>query len=155
MIGCHDFVLCFLVSVSMSLYRVVLCLLCFVFHALMCPLSSSVYFPMFFPLAPSVCCVPFMFSHVLLPFVTTPGLLPPLSSPVPHLFISVCIFGLCVTFTPCPVIVCPLNVPVCVASDPVPDSVLVMLLIKVSCLAFFRVSWYVLDFEFCILHFLI
>ena len=48
---------------------------------------------MFSSLALSVCCiVPFMFSHMLLPFVITPGLLPPLSSPVPCLFISVCVF---------------------------------------------------------------
>ena len=74
------------------------CVFCFVFfHALMCPLSSPVYFPVFFPLAPSVyCIVPFMFSHVLLPFVTTPGLLPPLS---PHLFLvcsSVSVYLVCV-----------------------------------------------------------
>ena len=58
--------------------------------------------PVFSPLAPSVCCiVPFIFSHVLLPLVTSPGLLPPLSSPVPHLVISVCVFSLWVSFTPC------------------------------------------------------
>ena len=67
------------------------------FHALMCSLSSPGCFPMFLPKAPSVCyIVPFMFSHVLLPFVTTPGLLQ---------FISVCVFSLCVPFTPCLVIV--------------------------------------------------
>ena len=42
-------------------------------------------FPMFSPLSHSVCCiVPLMFSPVLLPLVTAPGLLPPLSS---HLFL--------------------------------------------------------------------
>ena len=53
-----------------------------------------------------VCFVPFMFSHMLLPLVTSPGILPPLSSPVPHHVISVCVFSLCVPFSPCPVIVC-------------------------------------------------
>ena len=61
---------------------------------------------MFSPLAPSVCCIPFMFSHVLLPLVTSPGLLPPLS---PRLFLVlslVSVYLVCVfSFTPCPVIV--------------------------------------------------
>ena len=83
----------------MSLYRI-LCL-CFDFP---CPTVSLV--SCFSYVLPYVCCiVPFMFSHVLLPLVTTPGLLPPLSSPVPRLFISLCIFSLCLPFTPCPVIV--------------------------------------------------
>ena len=80
---------------------------------------------MFSPLSPSVCyIVPFMFSHVLLPLVTTTGLLPPLSSPVPLLFISVCVCSLCLPFTPCPALYsvcmhlllsCPLSLPlVCV-----------------------------------------
>uniref|UniRef100_A0A671UGU4 C-type lectin domain-containing protein n=1 Tax=Sparus aurata TaxID=8175 RepID=A0A671UGU4_SPAAU len=47
---------------------------------------------MFFPLSPSVC----QCSHPCLPLVI---------SPVPHLIISVCVFSLCVPFTPCPVIV--------------------------------------------------
>ena len=76
------------------------------FHALMCPLSSPGYFPMFFPLAPSVyCIVPFMFSCAPpLRYHTWP---PPssLSSPVPRLVISVCVFSLCVPLTPCLVIV--------------------------------------------------
>ena len=90
---------------------------------------------MFSSLALSVCCiVPFMFSHMLLPFVITPGLLPPLSSPVPCLFISVCVFSLYIPFTPCPVILfvspsapahvpapisAPVSVPVC-SQFPVP-----------------------------------
>ena len=48
-----------------------------IFHAPLFPLSVSFVLP-------SVCSfVSFMFSHVLLPLVTTPGILPPLSSPVP------------------------------------------------------------------------
>ena len=42
------------------------------------------------PLATSVCFVPFMFSHLLLPLVTSPGILPPLlafSLLSPHLFL--------------------------------------------------------------------
>ena len=62
---------------------------------------------MFAPLSPSVVLFP---STFLLcappPLVTTPGLLPPLSSPVPRLIISVCVFSQCFPFTPCLVIAC-------------------------------------------------
>ena len=57
-------------------------ILCCVMFGFLCPtfLKFLLCSPRW---ATSVCCiVPFMFSHVLLPFVTTPGLLPPLS---PHL----------------------------------------------------------------------
>ena len=89
---------------------------------------------MFSPLAPSVCCVvPFMFSHMLLPLVTSPDILPPLSSPVPCHIISVCVFSLCVPFMPCLVIVF-----VCLV------SVLSMLFLNGMC---------PLDFDFCFLMF--
>ena len=61
-----------------------------------------------------------------------------LSSPVPRWFISVCVFGLCVSFTPCPVIVCLPYGFVCPCS---------CLLLSVPC-SFWYVFW---DFEFCIL----
>ena len=63
-----------------------------IFHAFMCPLSVSYVLP-------SVC----QCSH---PCLTT--------SPVPRLFISVCVFSLYVPFTPCPVIVFCLYVALCV-----------------------------------------
>ena len=70
------------------------------FHALTCPLSSPVYFPMF-PLAPSVYCfVPFMVCAPPLRYLTCWS-----TSPVPRLVISVCVFSLCVPLTPCLVIV--------------------------------------------------
>ena len=78
------------------------CVLCFHFP---CPHVSSKFLlcsPLWLPLSVFV---PFMFSYVLLPLVTSPGILPPLSSPVPRHVISVCVFSLCVPFTPCPVIV--------------------------------------------------
>ena len=137
---CHDSWFCLVFFVSCHVW---------IFHALCLKV-----FPVVCPLSLSVCqpCSLLVFSSVLLPLVTTPGLLPTLS---PHLFLvgsSVSVYLVCLfPFTPRLVIVCLLNVPVCVASDPVPDSVLVMPLIEVSCLASFHVSWYVLVFEFCIL----
>ena len=69
---CHD-------SPFMSLYHVLLCL-CFVFPchtvSFKC-LCSSLYLPL------SVVLFPHVFSSMLLPFLTSPGLIPPLS---PQLF---------------------------------------------------------------------
>ena len=76
---CHD-------SEFTSLYHVLLCI-CFGFP---CPILSLKFLlcsPLCLPL--SVVLFP---SCVLMCFITTPGLLHPLSSPVPHLFISVCVF---------------------------------------------------------------
>ena len=132
LLSCHDcrflsfgyvqiMVLCFLVFWFPSLYHVLLCL-CFIF-----PLLRGAW-----NVLPSVslcCTVPFMFRHVLLPLISTPGLLPPLTSPVPPLFINVCVFSLCLPLTPCPVIVfvspyLPMHlfqsVPVCSRLFPVP-----------------------------------
>ena len=95
--------LCFVIM-ALCLWIVSCCVFYVLFfHALMCPLICPVYFPMFFPVAPSVyCIVPFM-------FLCAPPLRyhtwPPPSSPVPRLFISVCVLSLCVPFTPCLVIV--------------------------------------------------
>ena len=93
------------------------------------PLSVVLFPPGFLLCAPPLC------------YHTWP---PPssLSSPVPRWFISVCVFSLCVPFTPRPVIVC-----ICL-------FLLMCLLLSVSSLflSFPSSSWYVfLDFEFCIL----
>ena len=65
-----------------------------------------------------------------------------LCSPVPCWLISVCVFSLCVSFTPCPVIVCLPYGFVCPCS-----CLLLYLFLLVPCS-----FWYVfLDFEFCIL----
>ena len=111
------------------IYVFVSCLVSHVlfFHALMCPLSSPVYFPCWISMPSCVSC-PLIVSCVLpsgtlcllygslhvFSCAPPPRYLtwhPPssLSSPVPRLVISVCVFSLCVSFTPCLVIVlvCP------------------------------------------------
>ena len=60
----------------------------------------------------------------------------PLSSPVPRLIVSGCVLSFC--FPSC----------LCLFIASVPDSVSVMPLVEVSCLASSRVSWHVLDFDF-------
>ena len=76
----------------MSLYHVLLCLV-LIFHDPLCPLSFSYVLP-----SGSLClqsCSLLVFSSVLLPLVTTPGLLPPLSL---HLFLvgsSVSVYLVC------------------------------------------------------------
>ena len=95
----------------MSLYHV-LCL-CFDvpcpslgFKFLLCPslcLPLSVVC-LWFPSVFLLCAPP--------PLITTPGLLPPLSSPVSRLIIRVCVFSLCFPCTPCPVMYLSASAPV-------------------------------------------
>ena len=86
----HQTMMLFLPFVTIPVF--VLCYV-WIFHA-PCDLS----FPVFCPLSPSVCqpCSLLVFSSVLLPFVTTPDFLPPLS---PHLFLignqCLCIQSVC------------------------------------------------------------
>ena len=94
------FVLCFCIWFWFLVFDHVLCHVLF-FRTLMCPLSFPVYFPCWISMPSCVSC-PLSFSYilpsgslcllycslhvfsVLLPLVTSPGLLPPLS---PHLFL--------------------------------------------------------------------
>ena len=118
-------------------------LLCysFGFSCPMCLLVLPVYFPVVCPLSPSVCqsCSLLVFSSVLLPLITSPGLLPPLSlltcsSLVSSLF----------PFTPRQVIVCILYGFVS------PRLPLLMYLLLSLFLSVPSSSWYVfLDFAFC------
>ena len=109
------------------------CVFVLFFHAPLCPLSFSYVL---------LLSVPFMFAHVLLPLVTTPGLLPPLSSPVPRLFISVCVFSLCFPFTPCLFIVS-----VCISSCLCP-RLFMFLPISSSLLVCFGFVFFDLNFAF-------
>ena len=106
-----------------------------IFHALMCPLSVSYVLP-------SVSlCLP-VFSSM-----PSPRYLACWStSPVPRLFISVCVFILCVPFTPCSVIVFCLSLPASVHAD--------VHVCTCSCSCLSPISpWYVfLGLEFCFLH---
>ena len=108
----HVFIPCFVFPCLVSYVLI--------FHALMCPLSFSYALPSGY-----LClfCSLHVFSFAPPPRYLTwhspssPGILPPLSSPVPRHVISVCVFSLCVPFTPCLVIVCILSL---VAPAPAP-----------------------------------
>ena len=79
----------YVLGVMFSYHNSVSCVVFFDFHTLLCLLSFKC---LFFGL-PSVSLCLLVFSSVLLPLVTSPGLLPPLS---PHLFLvwSFCVFSL-------------------------------------------------------------
>ena len=88
------------------------CVFLLIYHDPLCPLSFSFVLP---SVSLAVCClVPSWFSPLctspLLPHLASSLL--SLSSPVPRLFISVCVFSLCIPFTPRLVIVFCLSVSV-------------------------------------------
>ena len=91
--------LCIMSCVMFLFFHALLCLLSFKFS---CGLPSvSLCLSALFPPGLLLCAPPCRY-HTWLPPSS-------LSSPVPRLVISVCVFSLCVPFTPCPVIVCILS----------------------------------------------
>ena len=122
----HDSVSsCFLYLISMPLC----CVLCF-------DVSPPVYSLAAVCLLLSVS----VFFSVLLPLVTSPGLLPPPSSPVPCLVVSVCVLSLCF-----PSRLCSFIASVCINFCSCSRHVLPELLL------FLASSWYILSLTFAFL----
>ena len=122
----------------------------------LCLPLSVVLFPSMFLL----CAPPLPIYHTWPP---PSSLLPPLSSPVPHLIIRVCVISLCFPFTPCLVIVS-----VCLCLHPLMDLFMPHSMSAHACFCFLPLvwtllfalhfvvllfSWYFLSSPFCLLLF--